>query len=74
MTAGLFIPDRELEPEGNRLAVNPVRPADHDRAAVLIGPLLQHAEERLQILEDDVQHFRHLNRQRGVHNVGRRQS
>ena len=65
----LLVPDGQLESEGYRLPVNPVRTPDHDRMPVLERPLFEHSEELIQIGQDDVQSLYHLERQRGVHDI-----
>jgi hypothetical protein len=47
-----------------------VRPADHGRAPVLLGARVNGVHQALQIDEQEVAGFAHLERLRGVDDVG----
>jgi len=67
--AGLLIPNRQLEPERHRLAMNAVRPAYHHRMAILECPFLQHSNQLVEILENQIERFGHLHGQRRIDDV-----
>ena len=69
----LHRPERELHAEGRRLGVDAVRATDHRRVAELAGP---GCDRRLQLgrgREDAIERARHLQRERGVDHVARRE-
>ncbi len=53
IAAGLFVPDGQLQPEGDRLRVHSVRPADLWRVAELQRPPLQNGPQPLHVLQED---------------------
>ncbi len=60
---------RELEPEGGRLGVDAVAAADGRRQLVLEGAALEHFQQRVEVLEQQVRGLLELHRQRGVEHV-----
>ncbi len=74
MAADFLVPDGQLETERDRFAVNAVRAPDHNGVAMLQRPFLQHVEQRIQILQNEVQRLGHLDGQGGIHDVGRGQT
>jgi hypothetical protein len=67
-------PSHELEAEGRRLRVDAVRPAHHQRHAVLLGPLDDNFEGAIDAGEDQLAGLLNLQREGGVENVRRRQA
>ena len=70
----LRVPERELQAERDRLGVDAVRPADHRRVAVLLGPRADGVAQRRQPVEDEVARLAHLERLRRVDDVRRGQA
>ena len=68
------VPERQLHAERHRLGVDAVRPADHRRAAVLLGTLPHRVEQPGKALHDQVAGLPHLQRLRGIEHVGRGQA
>jgi hypothetical protein len=66
----LRIPERQLQSERHWLGVNAVRASHHRCAAVLFGSPLDGRARRAETGEDDVARFAHLNRLRGIDDVG----
>jgi hypothetical protein len=64
------IPERELHAEGHRLGVDAMRPPDHRRVAVLVGPPANSFEQRVDVDEDEVAGLTHLERERRIEHVG----
>ena len=62
--------ERELQPEGDRLGVNAVAPADHRRHFVTAGLVADHAAQIADVFEQDLARFAKLDRERRVENVG----
>jgi hypothetical protein len=67
-------PHRELVPEHGRLRVYPVRPPDHDSAAVLQGHLAEQEGERPGFSLDEIQGLLQLQGARGIQHVGAREA
>ena len=68
------VPERQLQAERHHLGVDAMRAADHRRVLVLVGAGLDRLAERRHVLEDQVAGFDHLQRLRGVDDVGRGQA
>jgi hypothetical protein len=67
-------PDREPVPEHRRLGVNPVRPPDHDRVAMVQGHLAEQEGQPSGVRCDQVERLSQLQGAGGVHHVGARQA
>ena len=74
VASGLVNPAGQLEAEGGRLAVDPVRAADAERVLVLDGPLRDRRFEPLEIILDDPRGVANLERRSSVPDVGGGQS
>ena len=72
-TLELRVPERELDAKGHRLGMHAMRPADHRRSAMLIGPSPDGVGQRVEVRENQVAGLAHLKRQRGVDHVRRRE-
>jgi hypothetical protein len=67
-------PAGELGPEGDRLRVYAVRPADHDGVAVLLGAADGRRERAVEPLREERARFAHLEGERRVEDVRRGQA
>ncbi len=68
--AGDFlIPDGQLEPERDRLAVNAVRAPDHHGVLVPERLLLQHRNESFHALQNQIERLGHLHGERGIDDI-----
>ena len=68
----LRVPERELEAERHRLGVHTVGTSDHRRASVFHRTGMNGADKRVEIAEQQIARFAHLNGLRGVDDIGRR--
>ena len=68
---GLRKPERELQAERHRLGVHAVGPADHRRAAVLQRPVPDRRRQPVEVRQDEIARFAHLQRLRGIDHVRR---
>ena len=66
----LRIPERELEAECHGLGVHAMGPADHRRQPMLLGAGVHGPHQALETLENQIAGFAHLQRLRGVDDVG----
>ena len=66
----LRVPQRQLEAERHRFGVNAVRPSDHRRAPVLFRTHAHGLHQAGDVLDDEVAGIAHLQRLRGVDDVG----
>ena len=66
----LRIPERELEAECHGLGVHAMGPADHRRQPMFIGAGVHGPHQPLETRENQVAGFAHLQRLRGVDDVG----
>ena len=66
----LGMPQRELEAERHRLGMNAMGPADHGRAAMLVGTLPHRLRQPVEAGQDQIAGVAHLERLRGIDNVG----
>ena len=71
VAADLGIPQRQLEPEGHRLRVHAMGAPDHRRAAVLERALADRLRQAVEIRQQHVARFAHLQRLGGVDDVRR---
>src|SRR2546430_17251112 len=62
-----IVPDRELQPERDVLAMNPMRAADHPGAAMFKRPLANRRHPPVDALQDHVGGFAHLDGQGGIY-------
>ena len=67
-------PQKQLEPEGHRLGVNPVRPPDTRRMFDPRRPPRQHLMKTMQIVENNVRRLSHHDPQCRILDVARRQA
>ena len=70
----LGVPQRQLQAERHRLGVHAVRAANHGRVPVLVGPRTDGLGQRIDVPDDQIGRLDHLQRQRGVDDVGGRQA
>jgi hypothetical protein len=70
----LLVPDGQLEAEGDRLAMNPMRPPDHHGVAMFHRAALERFSETIDAFANETHRLLHLDSQRRVDNVGRGQS
>ena len=70
----LGVPEGQLQAKRHDLGVHAMRAADHRRVLVLFSAGLDRAAERRQVREDQVAGFDHLQRLRGIDDVGRGQA
>ena len=69
-----IVPDRELQPERDGLAMNPMRAADHHGAAMFKRPFANRHQQPVDALQDHVGGFDHQDGQGGIKNVRRGES
>ena len=70
VSSELGVPQRELETEGHRLGMHAVRASDHRRASMLQRPGVNGLHQPIEIGEEQVARLAHLDRLRGVDDVG----
>ena len=66
----LCMPERQLQAECHRLGVHAVRSPDHGRLSMFVGASTNRAHEAVEARQDQVAGFAHLQRLRGVDDVG----
>ena len=72
VTVDLSVPQRQLQPEGRRLGVHPVCPANHRRSAMFERLMANGGGQPVEVLEDEIAGLAHLKGLRGVDDVRRR--
>ena len=70
----LRVPERQLEAEGHRLGMDAMRPTDHRRPPMLFGARSHRLHQTVEALQDHIARFAHLQRLRGVDDVGGRET
>ena len=70
----LFHPERQLQTEGDRLGMDAVGAAYHERIFMLDGALRQDGGELFDILDQDIGGFDQLQAGGGIHDIGRGQA
>src|SRR5215510_5278867 len=71
LSLDLVIKQRKLQPERGGFGVNTVRSSDNDCGLELLRALLQYGQQALNVLENDRRCVPHLQRHRGIQDVGR---
>ena len=69
----LRVPQGELQPEGHRLGVHAVRPSDHRGVPMIAGPLGPRLDRPVEVGQYHPARLPHLQRQRRIEHVGRRE-
>jgi len=70
MAPRLVVPDGQLDPERDGLAVDAVRASDHQGIAMLQRTRTEHHEQAVELAQDRIGGFDHQNGQRGIEDVG----
>src|SRR3989304_9311661 len=69
VASGFGIPERQLQTKGERLRVDAMRPANHDRLFVATGQVGENEAQGLQLLYKNSGRLLKLDREGGVHHI-----